>query len=203
MADAAPDSKKHLMMTAIVILLLTLMGAGVGFAVGVFLKPAEMPSTADAPAAGAGGEKPSAAADARSAAAPASPEGAADAKTAHGGNSDAEAENVALLTDAEQPPPGDLAVVPLSPVLTTLGSPKNTWIRLEGSILIKPGSGIPNEQLSGQAGEQILGYLRTADLSQIDGPSGFLALRNDLNETLRTLSEGYVQGLLIHGLVVE
>jgi len=202
MADAAPDSKKHLMMTAIVILLLTLMGAGVGFAVGVFLKPGDSTETAGAQVADGSQDpqSPGVQAEGKEADAPHDKAGHGS-ESAEGG--DAEAESTDVSGEEEKILPNDLAVVSFSPVLTTLRSPKNKWIRLEGSILVNPSAEIPHEQLSERAGEQILSYLRTADLAQIEGPSGFLALRNDLNETLRTLSNGDVQGLLIHGLVVE
>lgn len=204
MADAAPDSKKHLMMTAIVILLLTLMGAGVGFAVGVFLKPGDSTETAGAQVADGSQDpqSPGVQAEGKEADAPHDKAGHGS-ESAEGSDAHADAEGTDVSGEEEKPLPKDLAVVSFSPVLTTLRSPKDKWIRLEGSILVNARAEIPHEQLSERAGEQILSYLRTADLAQIEGPSGFLALRNDLNETLRTLSNGDVQGLLIHGLVVE
>jgi flagellar FliL protein len=204
MADAASDSKKSLMTTAIVILLLTLMGAGVGFAVGVFLKPGDDAKTAETPADAIGQETPSP--DSHAEGKPdASSHGdsSSHAEAADGSDQHGEHEDVDVPEDEQPLSPKDLTVVAFSPVLTTLGSPKDKWIRLEGSILVKTSTEIPHEQLSEQAGEQILSYLRTADLAQIEGPSGFLALRYDLNETLRTLSKGDINGILIHGLVVE
>jgi flagellar FliL protein len=48
-----------------------------------------------------------------------------------------------------------------------------------------------------------LTYLRTLRLDQLEGPSGILGLRDDLNATVMALSNGEVRGVLIHGLVVE
>ena len=59
------------------------------------------------------------------------------------------------------------------------------------------------ELLAEEAGEQILTYLRSIRLSQLESPSGILGLRDDLDETVKTLSGGEVRGVLIHGLVVE
>lgn len=204
MADAASDNKKNLMTTAIVILLLTLMGAGVGFAVGVFLKPGDDANTSEPPAATAGPAPSSEDAHAEAKPDPSSHgESGSHADPADGGDQHSEQENVDAPEDEQQLSPKDLTVVSFPPVLTTLGNPKDKWIRLEGAILVRTGTEMPHEQLSEQASEQILSYLKTADLAQIEGPSGFLALRYDLNETLRTLSKGDINGVLIHGLVVE
>ncbi|MFM8748042.1 MAG: flagellar basal body-associated FliL family protein [Aestuariivirga sp.] len=199
MADDASGKNKTLLTTLVVILLLTLMGAGVGFAVGVLLKPpansgqAMAPSDSTPAQEAASGKQSDTATE--TAAADAHGSGATHETKAEGDGEPPE--------DEDQPAPKDVTVVPFSPVLTTLGSPREKWIRLEGAILVKAESQVPVEQLAERAGEQILAYLRTVNLAHIEGPSGFLSLRHDLNETLKALSSGEVQGVLIHGLVVE
>jgi flagellar FliL protein len=96
-----------------------------------------------------------------------------------------------------------LKIVPFPPVLTTLSEPRGKWIRVEGSILITPEASQQPEILAEKSGEQILAYLRSLRLDQLEGPSGLLAIRSDLNETVSTLSGGQVKGVLIHGIVVE
>jgi flagellar FliL protein len=178
MADAVKTGRRELMTTLVVVLLLTLVGAGVGFAIGTLLGDG---TAAVSPEIAKTGETET----------PAS-EKAPEA--AEGEQQQAEEEKVAL---------DDLKILPFPPVLTTLAEPKGKWIRLEGSILAKPGGEIPPEKLAEQAGEQILTYLRSVRLSQLESASGILGLRDDLDETVRTLSSGDVQGVLIHGLVVE
>ena len=51
--------------------------------------------------------------------------------------------------------------------------------------------------------EDILAYLRTVTLSQIEGPSGMQHLREDLVERARIRSEGRVKELVIQTLVVQ
>lgn len=178
--------------TAIVILMLSLMAAGVGFALGVFLQPAKEPVAPSTAQSSPDHAKPIAASDDK---AMKSGSGQADHTTEENDDSPpAEEEPVAL---------SGLKTVPIPPILTTLAEPEGKWIRLEGSILIKPTGEQPPELLAEKAGEQILAYLRTVRLEQIQGPSGLLALRDDLSETVRTLSGDQVQGLLIHGLLVE
>jgi flagellar FliL protein len=46
-------------------------------------------------------------------------------------------------------------------------------------------------------------YLRTVPLAQIEGPSGFLHLREDLNERARIRSGGKVKELVVQSLMLE
>jgi flagellar FliL protein len=183
MADADTSGKRDVMITMVVVLLLTLVGAGVGFAVGTLLGDSKT-AEASEPAQAQGTEQASTAQE--------------DSRT---GAADEEA-----VQNEEAPedfPSEDVMIAPFPPVLTTLADPKGKWIRVEGSILIRTASEKQPELLAEKAGEQILTYLRSVRLSQLESPSGILGLRDDLDETVRTLSEGDVRGVLIHGLVVE
>lgn len=97
----------------------------------------------------------------------------------------------------------ELAVTPIVPVLTNLSEPKNVWIRIEGSILSRKESEVPSGVLAAQAGQQVLAYLRTIKLSEIEGASGLQHVNEDLNEVMRTFSRGEVRQFLISGFIVE
>jgi flagellar protein FliL len=49
----------------------------------------------------------------------------------------------------------------------------------------------------------MLAYLRTLSLAQIQGPSGLLHLREDLNERVKMRSKGVVQELVLETLIVQ
>ena len=188
MADAKQKGKQGgIAVMAVIILLLSIVGAGAGFMAGSLLgtpPSAEAPKTDPAAAATAEAEKPK------------SGEGGhGEQPTADGAEPPVEEEEPLDLTK--------LKIIPIPPVLTTLAEPKGKWIRLEGSILAMPGGELSPELLAERSGEQILAYLRSLRLDQIEGPSGFQALRADLNDTVKALSKGEVQGVLIHGLIVE
>ncbi len=187
MAPPKAGKNSGTMALIVVALLLTLVGAGTGFAVGTLLvaEPAE-------PAAKATAGEVSKPAETK---AHAAPEGHAPAESA--------AEPEAAAEEAEEIAPADLKTVPFPPVLTTLAEPKGKWIRLEGAIQVVHDTEDPPELLSERSGEQILTYLRSLRLDQLEGPSGVLGLREDLNEMVQTLSKGQVRGVLVHGLVVE
>ena len=190
MAAEGKDGKKSGVMTFIVLaLLLTLVGAGAGFTVGTLIQsPAPQETAAAEPKA-------------EEHAGEAAPHGAdPHAAPAHG-KADAAAEPAA--EEEEAPADLHLKVQPFPPVLTTLAAPSGRWVRLEGSALLMQETEDPPELLAEKAAEQVLTYLRTVRLEQIEGPSGVLGLREDINEMVKVLSQGQVQGILVHGLVVE
>lgn len=191
MAEAGTGGKRELMTTVVIVLLLTLVGAGVGFAVGTLLAPGETAKAAGEPAEG----------DTDTAA----PSETAEHQPEGGGHPAGEAQATQDEEEIveEDILPKDLTVIPFPAVLTTLAEPKGKWIRVEGSILAKQGGEKSPELLAEESGERILAYLRTVRLDQLESPSGLLGLRDDLNETVRTLSDGHVHGVLIHGLVIE
>lgn len=171
-----------LLATAIVVLLLSLTGAGMGFAVGILLQPdghSSLPETKTSETKHEEGEP----------------------GDVHGQSNDA-----AFASEdasSEETIDIDVRIIPIPAVLTTLAAPQGRWVRLEGSILARADGETQSELLAERAGEQILTFLRTVKLEQIQGPSGLLALRDDLNETVSALSSGEVQAVLIHGLLVE
>ncbi len=103
---------------------------------------------------------------------------------------------------AVAPPPAS-ALYDLPPIVTNLGQPQETWIRLESSIVFDPKTLPHPEALAGQIGDDILAYLRTVSLPQIEGPIGLEDIRQDLNERAQTRSGGKVRELVIRTLVVQ
>jgi flagellar protein FliL len=94
-------------------------------------------------------------------------------------------------------------IVDLPPIVTNLGSPQDTWVRLEGSIIFDPKTLPHPEAVAGQIGDDILAYLRTISLHQLEGPIGLENIRQDLNERAATRSDGKVRGFVIRTLVVQ
>jgi flagellar FliL protein len=59
------------------------------------------------------------------------------------------------------------------------------------------------EAVAGKIGEDLLAYLRTASLKQLEGPVGLQSIREDFNERAAIRSEGKVRELVIRTLVVQ
>lgn len=187
MATPKTGKDKGAMAFIVTALLLTLVGAGAGLSVGALLQaPPQAEPQAIAAVATPPDEKPA--------------EATAEAHGTPEPGHVAEAEEM----PAEEPPAVTaVKAIPFPPVLTTLAAPKGKWIRVEGSILAALETEDSPELLAEKAGEQIFNYLHSVRLDQIEGPSGVLGLGDDLTEMVKVLSHGQVQGVLIHGLVVE
>jgi len=76
-------------------------------------------------------------------------------------------------------------LVPLEPIMTNLSYPSDNWIRIEVSLVF---SGLPDNVLADQIHQDIMAYLRTVSLQQIEGPRGFQYLREDLRERVKLRS---------------
>ncbi len=91
----------------------------------------------------------------------------------------------------------------MPPIVTNLGAPRDTWIRLEASI-VYDAKALPHpEVMVGEIAGDELAYLRTVTLAQIEGPIGLQNIRQDLNERASIRSGGKVTELIVRTLVVQ
>jgi flagellar protein FliL len=90
----------------------------------------------------------------------------------------------------------------LAPIITNLASPEKTWVRIEAS-LVMDGEPADAGVLSAQITDDLIAFLRTVPLAQIEGASGFQHLREDLNDRVRVRSGGKVRDLVIQTFIVE
>ena len=95
------------------------------------------------------------------------------------------------------------SVYDLPPIVTNLGAPQDVWIRLEGSIVFDPKALPHPESVAGELGEDILAFLRTVPLKQLEGPVGLENLRQDLNERAATRTGGKAREFVIRTMVVQ
>ncbi len=90
----------------------------------------------------------------------------------------------------------------LAPVITNLSSPPDTFVRLQGAIVLDadaPESG----DLAAKVSDDIVTYLRTVSLDQIQGPTGFQFLKQDLKKRAIELGGGRIHDFLLTAFVVE
>jgi flagellar protein FliL len=122
---------------------------------------------------------------------------APQAKSEH----DAAPEGEAATTETK---PEEGAIVRrLTPIVTNLLAPKEAWIRLEAAIVMKPEATSEQDLIAVESSDKIMGFLRSVSLAQIDGPSGLLRLRDDLNDLLAGDAHSHVSSVLITSMVVE
>ncbi|NBJ11004.1 flagellar basal body-associated FliL family protein [Microvirga arsenatis] len=105
--------------------------------------------------------------------------------------------------EAASPYSGNIAIKRLAPVVTNLMGSTSDWVRVEASIVFKADGAQNPDVLAGETRQDVLAYVRTLSLAQIQGPSGLLHLREDLNERVRLRSKGVIQELVLETLIVQ
>ena len=108
---------------------------------------------------------------------------------------DARASETTLAEAAEK-----LGVIYLEPVTTNLAGPSETWVRLELALVF---ADKPDAAMAQTVQQDILAYLRTVKVHQIEGASGFQHLKSDIEERASIRSEGKVRGVLFRTLLFE
>jgi len=91
-------------------------------------------------------------------------------------------------------------LVSLPNMVTNLASPEKVWIRIEAAAVME--SEEP-ERLAAQLAEDIVAYLRTVTLDQVQGGSGYQYLKEDLDERVRLRGKGKVRDLIVQSFIVE
>jgi flagellar FliL protein len=91
-------------------------------------------------------------------------------------------------------------LVQLAPITTNLASPSEVWIRLEASLLYDAPQ--PPE-MSEQVHQDLLAFVRTLKLHQIEGASGYQHLKADLEERAALRSGGHVKQVLVRTMLLE
>ncbi|PVB62681.1 flagellar basal body-associated FliL family protein [Labrenzia sp. 011] len=91
----------------------------------------------------------------------------------------------------------------LDPLVTNLASPKDSWIRVQASVLLE-------EETEGEVGllrkkveDDFLGYLRTLTLAHLEGAAGLQHLKEDLTERAKTRSKGLIHEVILESVVIQ
>jgi flagellar FliL protein len=175
--ETEPKRGPSLVIQIAVLLVLTLMAAGIGWFSGMQLNGGQ---TAAKPAAGA------ASADAHGAA-PTDGHG-----EAAGGDGEAAGAAGAAANGR---------LVHIEPITTNLAVPDTIWIRLELSLLFNEPPTDSDLPIAIQ--QDILAYIRTVKLAQLQGASGYRHLKSDLLERANIRSKGAVKDVLVRTMIFE
>jgi flagellar protein FliL len=114
-----------------------------------------------------------------------------------------QAQKPAAAADANSVTAPTSNLLDLPPVVTNIGAPQETWVRLETSMIFDATEVKHPDSLAAEIGADLLAYMRTVTLAQIQGPIGLQNLRQDLNERAAARSGGQVKELVIKTLVVQ
>jgi flagellar protein FliL len=94
-------------------------------------------------------------------------------------------------------------VLDLPPIVTNLGAPQEMWVRLEASMIFDSSAVQHPETIAAEIANDLLAYMRSVSVTQIQGPIGLQNLRQDLNERAAIRSNGAVKELVIKTLVLQ
>jgi flagellar FliL protein len=93
-----------------------------------------------------------------------------------------------------------LIVTELPSITTNLAAPVETWVRMDVSLL--QDAPLPTETTEA-IHQDLLTFMRTVKMHQVEGASGFLHLKADLQERAAMRGDGHVKDVLIRTLLYE
>ena len=179
--QAAPaKSGPSIVIQIAILLVMTAAAIGIGWFSGSYLNG----TVVRAPAA--------AEAEAEAAAKPAKVEGHG---TEAGGHGEAKDEHGAAK-DAGNP-----LLLDLPPIMTNIAAPSDIWLRVELSVIFDEPPTDPG--MADAIHQDLLAFVRTVKMHQIEGASGFQHLKADLGERASIRSGGHAKEILIRTLLFE
>ena len=105
--------------------------------------------------------------------------------------------------DEHHAAPPTWKVYDLPPVVTNLGAPTDVWVRIEASIVFDPREMKTPEAVGAMITDDILAYMRTQTLDQLQGPVGLQSLRRELADRAFVRSDKQVKEFLLKTLVMQ
>lgn len=91
-------------------------------------------------------------------------------------------------------------IIQLDPITTNLAYPSTNWVRLEVALMFK---GPVEVGLAEDIHQDIMAYVRTVSLQQLEGPRGFQYLKDDIQERVDLRSQGRVSKVMFRTFVIE
>ena len=102
---------------------------------------------------------------------------------------------------ATPPQDGKGAVLAKLPsIITNLAAPANVWVRMDATVVFDAPQ--PPELVEA-IHQDMLAFLRTVRMHQVEGASGFQHLKADLKERAAIRSDGHARDVLIRTLLFE
>ncbi len=109
----------------------------------------------------------------------------------------------ALQDEAAAPPQdgkGAAVLAKLPSIITNLAAPANVWVRMDATVVF---DGPQPPELVEAIHQDMLAFLRTVRMHQVEGASGFQHLKADLKERAAIRSDGHARDVLIRTLLFE
>ena len=99
--------------------------------------------------------------------------------------------------------PSKIVTRDLPPLITNIQLPPDMWVRVEGTLVYDQADIDAPEVLASDITSDLLGFLRTLTLRELQGADGLMFLRQDLKERIFLRSDRKVRDFVIQALVVQ
>ncbi len=109
---------------------------------------------------------------------------------------------VAAVSPPKSPKAPEAEIKQLAPVVTNLANPAGIYVRMESAILLEPGTPEP-AAIAAKVSDDFVVFLRTVSLAELQGPTGFQYLREDLKKRAIQRSGGKVRDFFLTSFVIE
>ena len=94
-------------------------------------------------------------------------------------------------------------VVELDTILVALHESDKVWLRMQLAVIATEEADLDIPEVKSRMVSDITALVKTLNLAQISGPSGFIHLKEDLLDRARLTTDGQVEDLLILSIVAE
>lgn len=94
-------------------------------------------------------------------------------------------------------------VVALPPVVAALAAPDGVWLRIDASMVVESVEEKDLETLKRAVAGDMVAFVATLSLPQVQGALGLQHLREDLEERVVLRSQGKARSLAFNGLVIQ
>lgn len=94
-------------------------------------------------------------------------------------------------------------VVALPPVVAALAAPDGVWLRIDASMVVDGVEEKDIETLKRAVAGDMVAFVATLSLPQVQGALGLQHLREDLEERVILRSQGKARSLAFNGLVIQ
>jgi flagellar FliL protein len=91
-------------------------------------------------------------------------------------------------------------LVELAPITTNLAAPADVWVRMDASVVF---DSVQPPEMKEAIHQDIVAFLRTIKMHQVEGASGYQHLKADLQERAAIRSGGHAKDVLIRTLLFE
>lgn len=93
--------------------------------------------------------------------------------------------------------------VPLEPIIVNIGGNAGRWLRIKRYAVFSQQVKDGREALVSQMSEDIMGYLRSISVTQLETATGLEFLKDDLREIVHIRTKGRADRFVLRTLVVE